>query len=125
MKTRLHFVSNSSSSSFIICCKDNALTQDLLLQVFKIDISSPFYPFVKELSKYIIDSAFKLEDKEALEYLQYNYNKDILLKFYKKGYAIYEGSAASDSSDSLERILCEMEINYEDDQICILKESGY
>jgi hypothetical protein len=38
---------------------------------------------------------------------------------------IYEGSFSNDSGEPIESLLCDVDINYEDDNIIIYKEGGF
>lgn len=53
MKLRTGFVSNSSSSSFIIWYKDD-LTKENLIKAMGVDKNNPLYFFADDLSDYII-----------------------------------------------------------------------
>ena len=71
MKMRNGFVSNSSSSSFIIGMKGN-LTKDKLLDIFNVPKDSVIYPLVKELSSVIIEKAEKESVEEYMDDLGYD-----------------------------------------------------
>jgi hypothetical protein len=132
MKIRNGFVSNSSSSSFVIVSKKGELTKEKLMKAFDISEKSPLYPFAKEVANTMMYSTemdakawkdnwcwheteeeWKEEDPERYEIYEMLKN-DSNVK-------VYYGSA--DSCD--EPALCEMEIFYEDDEIKIEKEGGY
>ena len=132
MKIRKGFVSNSSSSSFVIVSKKGKLTQDKLKKCFDVSEKSPLYHFAKEAAKSMMFAdEYSLEDYKE-EYLwsdctdaEFKEDYPEMCELYenakKNGWNIYMGSA--DSCD--EAALCEMEINYEDDDIKIEKEGGY
>lgn len=125
MKTRLGFVSNSSSSSFVIGVKDE-LTEEKLIKIFKVPENSMIYPVAKSLAKVIIDRA---EECTLKDYIEENcgYGKDlsdIVKEIVKKDFKIYHGYA-SDDEGAMEAALCEMEIIYKDDDIIFEKEGDY
>jgi hypothetical protein len=135
MKVRNGFVSNSSSSSFIIVSKDGNLTQEKLMKAFDISEKSPLYPVAKDVAKsmmcadkyscekFLDNYSYADTVEEKVEQLQSDYPE--YFKIYENaknnGWTIYMGSA--DSYD--EPALCEMSIDYEDDNIIIEKEGGY
>jgi hypothetical protein len=51
VKTRTGFVSNSSSSSFVITTKE-PLSKQHLLELFKVPVESPLYYFVEEMAEW-------------------------------------------------------------------------
>jgi len=130
MKIRQGFVSNSSSSSFLIISKNGKLTKDVLMKAFDVNEKSPLYPMAKQMAKEMVDSCdeYTIEDYidnyyGDIEYFKEEYPEryELLQNAEKNGWKIYEGSA--DSCD--QPALCEMELNYEDDNIFIEKEGGY
>jgi hypothetical protein len=130
MKIRNGFVSNSSSSSFLVISKNGELTTDKLIEVFGVPEASPLYDMSCELASEMFHSCEELTLDEYAE----NYYDDLeefkqespkkyqeFVEGDKKGWKIYLGSA--DSCD--QATLCELGFDYEDDEIKIEKESGY
>jgi len=127
VKTRGCFISNSSSSSFIIGVKGK-LTEEKLIKVFKISKDSPLYPISKSIAGVMLEA--NTYTKEEL--IKENYYEDeseltdIENKIFDKGFKYYCGTASDeDSYDGAETALCNMNLDYEDDDIIIYKESGY
>ena len=128
MKIRNGFVSNSSSSSFVIAVKNGKeLTVEKLIEIFKVSADSPLYPLIKEIAK-IMAGADKWTVQQYRD--EYGYGETDELdantekEFNKGNGVIYEGSA-SDEGEGAELALVDMEIKYEDDDIYISKEGGY
>ena len=135
MKVRNGFVSNSSSSSFIIISKNGDLTQEKLMKAFDISEKSPLYPFAKDAAKSMMCADKYTPEKfldnytyaDTFEEKEQQFQDDYpeYFKIYENaknnGWNIYMGSA--DSYE--ESALCEMSIDYEDDDIIIDKEGGY
>ncbi len=119
MKIRKGFVSNSSSSSFIIGVKGK-LTEDKILRSFKVDSISPIFYMVKDMARLMAKSEKKEIEPSEIENL-FSIEKKIL----EKGFDLYVGSASDDSYEYADILLCSLEIDYEDDEIIIYKESGY
>jgi len=145
MKLRNGFVSNSSSSSFIVIMKNGKeMTKNVLLEVFDVKKTSPLYSFAKNLSKWIINNVEEKDIKdiyedyvgdpdgktidEMIEEIVEDYggmNKEELEKIASKEYRYYSGSASNDSGDALESYLCETAMDIETDFIKIDSEEGY
>ena len=125
MKIRLDFVTNSSSSSFILGIKGE-LTKDRLLEVFKVDPISPLYSFAKDLSQLIVNKANGRWGKIDIEELISDYGSiEELPEKYKKaldnGMELYRISADNDS-DGVEMALYNMVLNYISDDLIIESE---
>lgn len=144
MKTRNGFVSNSSSSSFIVIMKNGKeLSKETLLEVFDVKKTSPLYSFAKDLSEWIIsnlteesisgiysnycgNSKDKEDDEMIIELVEdCNMNKSDLEKIVSKEYRYYEGSASDESGDSLETYLCQNEMKIETNDIKIIGGGNY
>lgn len=117
MKIRLGMVSNSSSSSFIIGCKDKP-TKTKLLKAFKVSKDSVFYDLAEGMSDCMVEvKEIGPEDREC-------YDEELMTKIADKGFKTYVGYAANDNG-SVEECLCDISLDYEDDDIIIYKEGGY
>jgi len=127
MKTRGCFVSNSSSSSFIIGVKGK-LTEEKLMKAFRVGKDSPLYPISKSIAGVMLGA----EAYTKKELIKDNYYEDeselteLENKIFDNGFKYYSGTASDeDSYDGAETALCNMDLDYEDDDIIIYKESGY
>ena len=134
MKIRNGFVSNSSSSSFIVVSKNGDLTEEKIIKVFGVEKSTPLYTLSEGISKQIIYNSDEMNKEKFIKentwnesisedefFEEYPYEKELFDKAEKNGWKIYFGLA--DSYE--ESTLCELTLNYEDDDIIIEKEGGY
>ena len=140
MKVRNGFVSNSSSSSFIVTMKNGEkMTKETLLEAFDVKKTSPLFNFANELSDWIIrnveekdiagiyeeyvysDSDVKSTDEMINEIVDdySGISREDLEKIAKKEIRYYSGSACNDSGDALESYLCDSDIKIDTDIIKI------
>ena len=132
MRVKQGFVSNSSSSSFILMTK-NELTKEALQQaLFGEEIDNPL---LKGIATEMTDVLYNgidisLDKQSIVEFLDYYYVKsikelpDIIQEGISKGFIIHEGSVEDQNGD-LERYLCYLSINIETDELVLKKEGGY
>ena len=138
MKIRNGFVSNSSSSSFIVGFKkglSNKEKEQLLLKKMGINENSFFYNIAKEITGCIINSNFIKNKEKLLEEFGYDsfeemeelesWTTNAFLKCEEKNFDIYTGSAGNDSEDTGEILLCDMEWNIDDNDIFIQKDASF
>jgi len=132
MKIRNGFVSNSSSSSFIIGVKKGNMNKTNLMKIFKIEKDSVLYSFAESLVEFIVNdvSAYTMEEYlhdmcyDSIEALLEDDEGIMIKKIIDKGYTLYRGSASNDCGEA-SGALCEMDINYEDDNIIFYKMGGF
>ena len=126
MKTRSGFVSNSSSSSFIIGVKGE-LTEEKIMRAFKIGVDSPLYCVAKNMTGVLMSAdPFTLEELiEDRCYEDRDDLDDIEKKIFEKGFIFYSGYASDDSGVSVESALSDTALDYEDDNLILFKEAGY
>lgn len=119
------FVSNSSSSSFIIGTRGK-LDKKKLIKLFKVDKESPIFLLVKGMADILVENATKMTLKEYLEDTCYEEDgvPKIVKKIISKGFTLYSGSVG-DEAGGLESALCQVGLDYEDDEFIIEKEEGY
>jgi hypothetical protein len=143
MKIRNGFVSNSSSSSFIVTMKNGEkMTKELLMETFDVKKTSPLYSFANELSDWIMKNVEKQDvsdiyekyvgnpsgkpTDEMIEEIVENYgylDYETLEKIAGEEIRYYECSVSNDSGEALETYLYDGGINFENDIIKI--QSGY
>jgi hypothetical protein len=132
MKVRQGFVSNSSSSSFIVAFKKDIKSQDWgnLLGINK---TSPFYgAFVEQVASLFEDAENKFENYEQFEEWkkdEYGDEENIfpeVKEFFDKGMKeVWIGDFCSDGNSPVEAMLAETDLNYEDDNFAIVHHGGY
>lgn len=109
MKVRQGFVSNSSSSSFIIAYKGDKPTKEIILKYLGIEENSPLKDFANQLSEFIINKINKeriiLSSKEDIIKYQGCDEEDIEdwygyhLKLINDGFNIVETSVSYNETD--------------------------
>lgn len=132
MKRRNGFVSNSSSSSFIIGFKKE-FSEKTLAELFKTENK-----FLKGISKEIVKVIVNNAEETSIEAMLEDYFVDsidqlpircreILKTASEKNFKIYKGSFSDGGmgEDGIEAYLCHTEIIHEEDNILFYKEGGY
>lgn len=127
MKARSGFVSNSSSSSFIVAYKNN-FADDFKLTVADTE-KSPFAFMIREVGtcfKRNTDETFKsLRDYfESEDYDKDRPNKKVI-ELLEKGFIVATGSISDENYDGIDSYLAHVEIGFENDNFAIYTEGGY
>lgn len=126
MKTRTGFVSNSSSSSFIITTKE-PLSKSNLLDIFNVPILSPLYPFAKDMAEWFYNNSELINVKKYIEEHCFDDDEElppIIMDAITNKKLIYAGSAADDC-EAVEAAICDMTIKYISADFSIEKEGSY
>lgn len=123
MKIRKGFVSNSSSSSFVIGCK-KSLTKEMVVKA----IAPAMKDFIDDLAKFIVKEV-KPKPLSEEEFIEYMGGLEDFPRAYKKmlgrGFRFYQGFASNDSGVPVELALCEIGLEYDGEDVAIRKEGGY
>lgn len=126
MKIRNGFVSNSSSSSFIIAYKGILDCDEFTESVLLIPKKSPLFEFGRN----VIDKLFKCSEEvsdvsDAVEegYLSSDEGKDVE-KMKADGFTVRAGSLSSEEW-GLEGLLCDTDLNIKSDTLIIKHAGGY
>jgi len=138
MKIRNGFVSNSSSSSFLIVMKNNkVLNKNSLIESFKIDKNSPLFGFANDLADFLINESeectiasmhdnyvghygedvLSVDDmiKELVEDI--SMDKEMLESIKNNKIKVYEGSATDEDGDAISSYLYNSEVCFDTDEI--------
>lgn len=140
MKVRNGFVSNSSSSSFIVGVKKGEkLTEKLLLRLFKVPEDSPLYSFAKDVAKVALEAkgpyrSFEELVRNAWEYDSLEQYEDDYPRrerrqeedWFDEGFKLYYGRVSTDDWDYPAEVwLCRREIDCENDKLIFSSQGGY
>ena len=126
MKARAGFVSNSSTSSFIIGSKE-PLTREFLKKMASVPEGSFLHGLVDDIIEIIVDSAGKPMTLE--EYLEdRGMDEDELdedtKKIFDRGMLFYSGGFSSESDD-IEVGLCNKKFDIDLDDFVFKQDGGY
>lgn len=128
MKARSGFVSNSSSSSFIVAYRSN-FADDYKAVVVTPTEGTPFAFITTEIGtclKKNIDETYKsLREYFEREDADPDYNNNTIISLLEQGYIVSEGSIADDNYDEIDAYLAHKAINFESERLVIHTDGGY
>lgn len=136
MKIRTGFVSNSSSSSYIIGVKgefDEDRLKDVLIKLFAVPEESMMHPFSVECANTLSRGLSRLGNTpEELMKALYIDREDMesigwkpLFDWVSQGFTLFDGSVSDEGGDAMEYWLTYQDINYESETLVIRKDGGY
>jgi len=120
MKIRSDFVTNSSSSSFVIAMKEK-LTPEKLYEVFDVHEKHPLVNIVNMIFR----SAEKTTEKEFVRDYDYLLGDQAYQELLGKGYLFYNGSFSDEGSSPAETYLCYANIHITEKDFIMIHEGGY
>ena len=124
MKIRDGFVSNSSSSSFIVAYKGEKPTQEQVMEAVGIAKGSPAAELFGGIFKELLGA--KRMSKEDIKEMREYYPDNEALKLLDDGWTVLQGLASDEGNDPDESFLCFSEIDVSTDTFRIIKEeAGY
>lgn len=126
VKVRSGFVSNSSSSSFTIICKDS-LDRQRLLEVIGVPDKHPLKELSDSIVECILRCANPIDEEELRQDVKEYQCEDHIrnLKAIEDGLYVYEGSFGDDDYSSIEAFLCRHGLNINTEGIKIECRGGY
>ena len=131
MKYRAGFVSNSSSSSFIIAVRgEEKLNVDSLVGLFQVPQTSPLYDIAVDMAQVMINRSHLFDEKEIVYQFGYKSLEEALengnrhAKLLTDGFTVY-GGYASNEDGGIEAMLCNTEIDFESEDVVLYCEGGY
>ena len=136
MKIRNGFVSNSSTSSFVLGIKGVTLEEAFdELESSEVANEGLFSGMVGEALSVLKGACNELNDKYVESELSYKNMDDFLgdrPQYYKdikslmlNGFTVYMGSLTDEGGEAMEALLCNTDLNYDSEHLVIRHEGGY
>ena len=140
MKIRTDFITNSSSSAFVILTKEhltNTQIKDELIKVLKVPMENFIFPhFGEDIAKVLVSCIDgELDIHEYIDAYSSAERIEDLQRAGIMGKAIYEnyreypfiktGATTNESDEALEVLLTETDIYFKNDKFVIIKDGGY
>lgn len=128
MKIQNGFVSNSSSSSFILAVKGKTKKQALKQLEIKRYV---FSDIINQAIACIDESAKRLDENSVFNEMGYERLEDYLKdnpkikKLFNDGWEVFVGYFSDDGGEYVEAMLCNVDLNYESNDLIIIHEGGY
>jgi len=123
VKKRKGFVSNSSSSSFIIGVKGE-LTEEKLMKAFKVNKDSPLYSLVTKMAQVMKKKSDVYTKEEYLDDMCCGEEdlSDTVVAIIERGFKIYRGWVSDEEGDPAESALYNLALNYTDEDLILFAE---
>lgn len=123
MKIRNGFVSNSSTSSFIVAYKGEKPTNEQVMESFGIAKDSPAAKLFGGIFKKLL--AAESISKADIEDMRKYYSDSEALKLIDAGWTVLQGGASDMDGYPDEIFLCLSDIDISTDTLRIIKSAGY
>jgi len=119
MKIRNGFVSNSSSSSFIIFSKKKVLSEEDIISIFKVDRNSPLYIVAVKIAECLVNESIRI-DKPSSKNTYCHYDDDKIQEYMDNGFHVFCGEV-SDMGGTIMELTTALDIIYSDENLIIQK----